>query len=129
MPQAAGADVRTGPGAPRCIGLAGPTASGKTAAAMAIARQQPVEIVSVDSALVYRGMDIGTAKPGAASALNGFLVTLAAFAMGGWLGTHMDGSVFPLTNGVWFWSAMIALSGWTLVQKYGEPARAANSGR
>ena len=50
--------------------LAGPTASGKTAAALAIAqaladRQPPlpVEIVSVDSALVYRGMDIGTAKP------------------------------------------------------------------
>ncbi|MGR4867353.1 tRNA (adenosine(37)-N6)-dimethylallyltransferase MiaA [Variovorax sp. LARHSF232] len=45
------------------IGLAGPTASGKTAAALALARVLPVEIVSVDSALVYRGMDIGTAKP------------------------------------------------------------------
>nr|WP_145545408.1 tRNA (adenosine(37)-N6)-dimethylallyltransferase MiaA [Variovorax boronicumulans] len=45
------------------IGLAGPTASGKTAAALAIAARRPVEIVSVDSALVYRGMDIGTAKP------------------------------------------------------------------
>jgi len=45
------------------IGLAGPTASGKTAAAMAIAKRVPVEIISVDSALVYRGMDIGTAKP------------------------------------------------------------------
>ena len=45
------------------IGLAGPTASGKTAAALAVAAQQPVEIISVDSALVYRGMDIGTAKP------------------------------------------------------------------
>jgi tRNA dimethylallyltransferase len=43
--------------------LAGPTASGKTAAALAIAEALPVEIVSVDSALVYRGMDIGTAKP------------------------------------------------------------------
>jgi tRNA dimethylallyltransferase len=41
----------------------GPTASGKTAAALAIARERPVEIISVDSALVYRGMDIGTAKP------------------------------------------------------------------
>ncbi|MBI2768834.1 MAG: tRNA (adenosine(37)-N6)-dimethylallyltransferase MiaA [Burkholderiales bacterium] len=49
--------------APRVIALAGPTASGKTAAAMAVARQQPCEIISVDSALVYRGMDIGTAKP------------------------------------------------------------------
>ena len=50
-----------------CLCLAGPTASGKSAAAMAIAaslgRSRAVEIVSVDSALVYRGMDIGTAKP------------------------------------------------------------------
>ena len=46
-----------------CIALAGPTASGKTAAALLIARHYPVEIISVDSALVYRGMDIGTAKP------------------------------------------------------------------
>jgi tRNA dimethylallyltransferase len=51
---------------PRCIAIAGPTASGKTAAAMAIAQQHAVEIISVDSALVYRGMDIGTAKPTAA---------------------------------------------------------------
>ncbi len=43
--------------------LLGPTASGKTAAALAFAARHPVEIVSVDSALVYREMDIGTAKP------------------------------------------------------------------
>jgi tRNA dimethylallyltransferase len=53
------------------LAIAGPTASGKTAAALALARSWgaagvPVEIVSVDSALVYRGMDIGTAKPSAA---------------------------------------------------------------
>jgi tRNA dimethylallyltransferase len=52
------------------LALAGPTASGKSAAALAVARalrpQQRVEIISVDSALVYRGMDIGTAKPSAA---------------------------------------------------------------
>ena len=47
----------------RYLAVTGPTASGKTAAALAIARQHAVEIVSVDSALVYRGMDIGTAKP------------------------------------------------------------------
>ena len=47
------------------LALAGPTAAGKTAAALAIARQHPVEIISVDSALVYRSMDIGTAKPSA----------------------------------------------------------------
>ena len=50
----------------RCIAIAGPTAAGKTAAAMAIASVHDVEIISVDSALVYRGMDIGTAKPTAA---------------------------------------------------------------
>ncbi len=43
--------------------LAGPTAAGKTAAALAIAAEHDAEIISVDSALVYRGMDIGTAKP------------------------------------------------------------------
>jgi tRNA dimethylallyltransferase len=51
---------------PRAIALAGPTASGKTALSLAIAREWPAEIISVDSALVYRGMDIGTAKPSAA---------------------------------------------------------------
>jgi tRNA dimethylallyltransferase len=45
------------------IALAGPTASGKTAASLEIGRHYDVEIISVDSALVYRGMDIGTAKP------------------------------------------------------------------
>jgi len=45
------------------VAIMGPTASGKTAAALAIARELPVEIISVDSALVYREMDIGTAKP------------------------------------------------------------------
>ena len=54
----------------RCLCLAGPTAAGKTACALAIAEalrhEWPVEIVCVDSALVYRGMDIGTAKPSAA---------------------------------------------------------------
>lgn len=49
---------------PICI--AGPTGSGKTACALAAAEFLPIEIISVDSALVYRGMDIGTAKPSAA---------------------------------------------------------------
>jgi tRNA dimethylallyltransferase len=48
---------------PLAVAIMGPTASGKTAAALAIARRIPCEIVSVDSALVYRGMDVGTAKP------------------------------------------------------------------
>ncbi len=46
--------------------VAGPTAAGKTAVALALAERLPLEIISVDSALVYRGMDIGTAKPSAA---------------------------------------------------------------
>jgi tRNA dimethylallyltransferase len=45
------------------IVLAGPTASGKSALALALAQKLPLEVISVDSALVYRGMDIGTAKP------------------------------------------------------------------
>jgi tRNA dimethylallyltransferase len=48
------------------VGLAGPTASGKSRIALALAEQVPLEIVSVDSALVYRGLDIGSAKPSAA---------------------------------------------------------------
>ena len=47
------------------VALVGPTASGKTAAALALAQSLPIEIISVDSALVYRGMDVGTAKPSA----------------------------------------------------------------
>jgi len=57
---------------------------------------------------------------GTASALNGFAMMAVAFAMGAWLGTHMDGSVLPLTNGIWFWSIGIALSAWLLVGRYGE---------
>ncbi len=48
---------------PPAILLMGPTASGKTQLALALARIFPVEIVSVDSAQIYRGMDVGTAKP------------------------------------------------------------------
>ena len=58
-----GADAAARPAPLLC--LVGPTASGKSAAALALAERHPLEIVSVDSALVYRGMDIGTAKPSA----------------------------------------------------------------
>ncbi len=51
------------PTLPPAVAIMGPTASGKTACALAIAQAIPSEIISVDSALVYRGMDIGTAKP------------------------------------------------------------------
>jgi len=47
--------------------LHGPTASGKTAVALALSERFPAEVVSVDSAQVYRGMDVGTAKPDAAA--------------------------------------------------------------
>lgn len=52
-------DVRS----PEALLLLGPTASGKSALSLALARRHPVEIISIDSALVYRGMDIGSAKP------------------------------------------------------------------
>ena len=48
---------------PPAIFVMGPTASGKTDLAVSLAREVPVDVISVDSALVYRGMDIGTAKP------------------------------------------------------------------
>ena len=48
---------------PLAIFLMGPTASGKTDLAIKLRQQLPVEVISVDSALIYRGMDIGTAKP------------------------------------------------------------------
>lgn len=64
---------------------------------------------------------------GAASAMSGFLMMVAAFAMGGWLGHSLAGiaqgagSVLPLTNGIWFWSVLISATAWTLVQRHGDP--------
>ncbi|MDR2014427.1 MAG: tRNA (adenosine(37)-N6)-dimethylallyltransferase MiaA [Azoarcus sp.] len=58
--------MSSAPPLPPALFLPGPTGSGKTACALTLARDLPVEIISVDSALVYRGMDIGTAKPDAA---------------------------------------------------------------
>ena len=51
----------------KAVFLLGPTASGKSAVALELAERFPMEIVSVDSAQVYRGMDVGTAKPDAAT--------------------------------------------------------------
>lgn len=59
---------------------------------------------------------------GTASAVNGFLMMVAAFLMGGWLGRHMDGTVYPMVLGIWCWSVVIAFSAWVLVRKYGLPA-------
>ena len=50
---------------PKAIFLMGPTASGKTALAIELRKVLPIELISVDSALIYKGMDIGTAKPDA----------------------------------------------------------------
>lgn len=54
---------------------------------------------------------------GAASALSGFMMMVATFATGAWLGGRMDGSVLPLTNGVWFWGVATALVAWVLVRR------------
>jgi tRNA dimethylallyltransferase len=51
---------------PPVLLIMGPTAAGKTALALEVAERLDGEIISVDSAMVYRGMDIGTAKPSAA---------------------------------------------------------------
>jgi MFS transporter, DHA1 family, multidrug resistance protein len=57
---------------------------------------------------------------GAASALAGFMMMLAAFGMGAWLGAHIDGSTRPLAYGVAFWAVLLALVAWVLVQRYGQ---------
>lgn len=49
----------------QCLAIMGPTASGKSSLSMDLAARYPIEIISVDSALIYRDMDIGTAKPSA----------------------------------------------------------------
>lgn len=51
------------PTAQRCLAITGPTACGKTDLALELATEFPIEIISMDSAIVFRGMDIGTAKP------------------------------------------------------------------
>ena len=68
MNLAGGATVQVPPAAavPDAVCIMGPTCTGKTALALELARQFPLEIISVDSALVYRGMDVGTSKPGSA---------------------------------------------------------------
>jgi tRNA dimethylallyltransferase len=73
--------------------LVGPTASGKTDLALAVARQVPLEILAADSRQVYRGMDVATAKPDAAAraAVPHHLIDLAApdqpFSLADWLAT------------------------------------------
>ncbi len=56
---------------------------------------------------------------GAAAALNGFMMMVVAFLIGGWLGQNLNGTVYPMALGVWFWTVLIALLAWTLVQRHG----------
>lgn len=58
-------------------------------------------------------------KAGAASALAGFVMALAAFAIGRWLGVALDDTVRPFAAGLAFWSAATCLVAWTLVQRHG----------
>jgi tRNA dimethylallyltransferase len=70
MTTQAALDMQTDKETPSAIFLIGPTASGKTAVALELAKHFPVEIISVDSAQIYRRMNIGTAKPDARTRLN-----------------------------------------------------------
>jgi DHA1 family bicyclomycin/chloramphenicol resistance-like MFS transporter len=56
---------------------------------------------------------------GTASAVNGFLMMVLAFATGAWLSQQADGSLMPMVMGMWFWTACIAAIAWIPVQKYG----------
>jgi MFS transporter, DHA1 family, multidrug resistance protein len=58
---------------------------------------------------------------GTAAAMAGFIMMSMAFGVGQWLGWRLDGTVFALTQGVWFWSVVVAVVAFTLVQRYGEP--------
>lgn len=61
-------------------------------------------------------------KAGTASALNGFLMMLGAFFMGGWLGRQMAQPLFALAHGVLLWCIVIATVAWTAVQHHAQPA-------
>ncbi len=61
-------------------------------------------------------------QAGTASALNGFLMMLGAFFMGGWLGSNMEVPLFALAHGLLLWSAVIATVAWTAVQRHGRAA-------
>ncbi|HZF86200.1 MAG TPA: multidrug effflux MFS transporter [Burkholderiaceae bacterium] len=114
------------------LSLAGGTLMG----ALALAGVQTVWAIAAPLTLVMLGHGVhqpcgqtGAVGPfpqaaGAASALNGFIMMLAAFGIGGWLGTHMDGSTRPLALGIWFWSGCIALLAWTVVPRFGGGPRA-----
>jgi DHA1 family bicyclomycin/chloramphenicol resistance-like MFS transporter len=60
---------------------------------------------------------------GTASAMNGFLMMLVAFVIGLWLGPHMNDALKALAYGIWLCSVVLAMTAFTLVRKYGEPAQ------
>lgn len=60
---------------------------------------------------------------GAASALNGFITMAVAFGVGTWMGFQQIDTVYPLTLGIWFWSACLAFAAWVLVARYGDLAK------
>lgn len=64
-------------------------------------------------------------KAGTAASLSGFGMTVSAFLVGLWLGRNLNDTVYPLTLGVGVCSVGVALVAWTLVQRHGEPLRAA----
>jgi MFS transporter, DHA1 family, multidrug resistance protein len=64
-------------------------------------------------------------RAGTASALNGFLMMLVAFGMGGWLGLHMDTPLYTLVHGMLGWSLAVTGITWTLVQRHGRPVEVA----
>ena len=121
-------------GVRRTVAIAGvlTLSGGGLVAALAFAGVQSVWAIELPFALFMLAHGIhnpcgqsGAVGPfpqaaGAASALNGFLAMVSAFATGQWLGRHMDGTTGPLAMGILFWSVMITLSAWTLVQRYGK---------
>lgn len=68
-------------------------------------------------------------RAGTASALNGFLMMLGAFFMGGWIGRHLDQPVLALADGLLLWSACITALAWTAVQRHGRPQTVASVAR
>lgn len=110
-----------------CISLLGGTLMGVMALAgihSFLAVMLPFYVVAIGHGIHQPCGQTGAIVPfgkaaGTASAMNGFLMMVTAFATGAWLSRHLDGSVMPMVMGVWFWTTCIAVVAWTAVQKYG----------
>lgn len=104
-------------------------AGGTAMALLALAGVQSVTAIMAPATLAMLGHGVhqpcgqtGAVGPfpqaaGAASAINGFVMMLAAFAVGHWLGGALDGTTRPLALGIWFWSACLALLGWAVLPR------------